>query len=434
MAPKPHLNVLIIGAGLGGLAAAIAITKAGHTVTILEQAPQLGEVGAGIQVPPNSSRILLKWGLGPEMSKVSVLPQAFRLRRYQDGKLLSEQSLIPLTDEVYGAPYWHVHRADFHQAMVNKARDLGVKILLDSCVSKVDFETPAVHLTNSTVMTADLIIGADGLKSKCREELLGRADPPHLTGDLAYRILIKAEEMAKHPELSELAEKPAINFWMGPDAHAVCYLLKGGGLYNIVLLCPDNLPATVNVAAADPQEVKDFFKTWDPKLQKMLSMVHQTTKWRLQNSREMAAWSHPSGKFTLMGDACHATLPYLAQGAAMAVEDGAVLGGLLSKIERKEQVADVLKIFEDMRKSRTTKLVLAGTHQRNVFHLHDGKEQEERDRVLLADQVFDGFPNKWRDANFRDFMFTYDAFEEVEKAWEKYSGGKQNEAERSSRL
>lgn len=163
--------------------------------------------------------------------------------------------------------------------------------------------------------------------------------------------------MVKHENPRELVNNPAINYWMGLNAHAVCYLLKGGGLYNIVLACPDNLPELVNTQAADIQEMRDFFAKWDPRLKTLLSIVQETSKWRLQNSEEMKKWSHPSGKFALLGDACHATLPYLAQGAAMAVEDGAVLGTLMEKLGDKAQLKDVLVIYEKLRKERTTHVV-----------------------------------------------------------------------------
>lgn len=368
------------------------------------------------------------------MEKVAVLPRAVVLRRYSDGKVLSTQPLLPFTQEVYGAPYWyvhnpypranptdsrnrHVHRADFHHAMVQKARDLGVQIQINSCVVKVDFYAPCVHLKDGRLITADLVVGADGLKSFCREEMMGRPDPPHLTGDLAYRILIKTSDMRKHEELAELVKTPAINLWMGPYGHAVCYLLQGGGLYNIVLLCPDTLPEFVNIATEDAQEVRDFFKNWDPRLSKLLNMVHEVSKWRLQNSTEMDTWLHPAGKFVLLGDACHATLPYLAQGAAMAVEDGAVLGGLLGKLEDRSQLKPLLATYESLRKKRTTRIVQESTHQRDVFHLPDGKEQEDRDGIMLADERKPSFPNKWRDLEIQKFLFEYDAFAEVEAAW-----------------
>jgi salicylate hydroxylase len=186
-----------------------------------------------------------------------------------------------------------------------------VQILLGSRVTGIDFETPAIKLANGTVFKADLVIGADGLKSTCREALLGRKDPPRLTGDLAYRIIVPASKMREKECLRELVDSPAINYWLGPDSHAVGYLLKGGDLYNVVLACPDNLPEMENTAKADLREMRDFFSTWDPKLKALLELVQETSKWRLMNSEEMARWGHEAGKFVLLGDACHATLPYL---------------------------------------------------------------------------------------------------------------------------
>ena len=246
-----------------------------------------------------------------KIESVSVRPSDFILRSYRDGAILSKQNVLPLAEEQYGAPYLHIHRADFHKILVAEAERLGVEMRLGSTVTKIDFEKPSVHLKDKPEFHADIILGADGLKSICREELLGHSDPPHLTGDLAYRIIVKAEDMKKHPDLVDLVKKPAINMWLGPQSHAVCYLLKGGGLYNIVLICPDNLPELVNTAKADVQEMRDFFEGWDPKLKTLLGLVQETSKWRLQNSEEMVSWRHPGGKFALLGDACHATLPYL---------------------------------------------------------------------------------------------------------------------------
>ncbi|KAF8245522.1 FAD/NAD(P)-binding domain-containing protein [Wilcoxina mikolae CBS 423.85] len=412
MASAVSLDIIIVGAGLGGLSAAIAARLAGHSVRLVEQAHHLGEVGAGIQVPPNASRILGRWGLADAFNQVSVSPHALRLRSYSDGKILSEQPFIPMVQDTYGAPYCNVHRADYHNLLVDKCRSLDVTVLLDSHVHTADLSAPSITLLNGTTLTSDLIIGADGLKSKLRALLLNRPSPPYLTGDLAYRILISASLMREDPDLAELATTPMFNIWMGPRAHAVCYLLKGAQVYNIVLCCPDNLPEDVNIAPAAPGELESFFASWDPRLQKLLALSHDVSKWRLQNSRQLETWVHDSGKFTLLGDSCHATLPYLAQGAAMAIEDGAVLGGLLGKLQRKEQLGDILKIYESLRKARTERVVEGSTHQQDVFHLEDGEKQRERDEVLLKDEVKPGFPNKWRDDEFRDWLFGYDAFEE----------------------
>lgn len=392
------------------------------------------QVGAGIQIPPNSTRILARWGLLPAIEKVSVRPNSFILRSYKDGKVLSTQPLIPYCEQRYSHPYLHIHRADYHAVLVEEAKRLGVAIQLDSCVTSIDFDRPAVYIKNrgdgdddNDPFLADLIIGADGLKSICREALLGRPDPPHLTGDLAYRITVSADKMKAHPLLADLVAVPNINYWMGPDAHVVCYLLKGGNLYNIVVACPDNLPELVNQQKADLKEMNDLFATWDPQLRALLALTTDTSKWRLQNSREMASWSHPSGRFTLLGDACHATLPYLAQGAAQAVEDGAVLGHLFEKIEHAYQVPDLLAIYETVRKPRTTRVVQGSSHLgQKIFHLHDGPRQLERDRQLLEyqDEPFEGYQNRWRDPVFQPFLFGYDARQVVEDAWAVYKLGK----------
>ncbi|KAI1628978.1 salicylate hydroxylase [Exophiala viscosa] len=425
---KLQLHVGIIGAGLGGLAAAIGIARAGHKVTILEQAPQLGEVGAGIQIPPNSTRILARWDILPAIEKVSVRPNNVIMRSYRDGKVLSSQPLIPICEDVYGYPYLHIHRADYHKIMVEEARKLGVDIQLDSFVTGIDFERPAVHVKNrKDPFLCDLIIGADGLKSVCREALLGHPDPPHLTGDLAYRITVPAEDMKKHPLLADLVAVPNINFWLGPSSHVVCYLLKGGNLYNIVIACPDNLPKFVNQQKADLEEMHAIFKEWDPKLRALLELCHDTSKWRLQNSREMMSWSHPSGRFTLLGDACHATLPYLAQGAAQAVEDAAVLAHLFEKVEHAHQVPDLLTIYETIRKPRATAVVAGSSYAgQKIYHLHDGPRQKERDRQMLAfqDKPFEGYQNRWRDPVFQKFLFSYDAQKVVDDAWKVYQEGR----------
>ena len=189
------------------------------------------QIGAGIQIPPNSALILKHYGLLEKIESVSVRPSDFIIRSYRDGTILNKLNMVPYAEKRYGVPYLHIHRADYHKILVAEADRLGVKMQLGSVVKGIDFDRAIVHIRDKPDFQADLILGA-GLKSICRESLLGHPDPPHLTGDLAYRIVIKADDMKKHPDLRDLAEKPAINYWMGPHGHVVCYLLKGGGLYN----------------------------------------------------------------------------------------------------------------------------------------------------------------------------------------------------------
>lgn len=420
---KPQLHVAIIGAGLGGVAAAIATAHAGHRCTILEQAPALGEVGAGIQIPPNSSRLLRRWGILDKIEDVAVVPHEFVLRSYRDGRVLSTQNMIPFAVDKYKNPYLHVHRADYHRVLREEAERLGVEIILNAHVSAIDFERPSVSFDNRPDFTADIIIGADGLKSISREALLGRPNPPYLTGDLAYRILIKVSDMREHPLLKELVQKPEINYWLGPDCHVVTYMLQCGEIYNIVLITPDNLPEDVQVAKADPEEMREIFKDWDPKLRATLDLVQDTAKWRLRDSREMECWSHPSGKFVLLGDAAHATLPYLAQGAAQAIEDGAVIGALLGQITEKSQIPAALTMYESIRKSRTSRVVRESKALQKVFHAPDGPVQDKRDHQLTDMEPFEGFPNRWADPVFQEWLFGYDAYAEADAAWTKFTQG-----------
>lgn len=227
--------------------------------------------------------------------------------------------------------------------------------------------------------------------------------------------------MKKDPLLRELTEVPYINYWIGPDSHAVCYLLRGTNLYNIVLLCPDTLPPNTTIAPATREELTQLFSTWDPRIQRLISLVSSTQKWRLQNSVEMPHWTHASGKFCLLGDACHATLPYLAQGAAMAVEDGAVLGGLLAGVCKADaangSLGVLLREYERLRKSRTTRVVQGSSALRGVFHMRDGEEQRERDRKLLGPP--EGSPMPWRNPDVQKWLFGYDAEKVVRDAWRR---------------
>ncbi|GAO47224.1 hypothetical protein G7K_1434-t1 [Saitoella complicata NRRL Y-17804] len=423
------LSTIIVGAGLGGLAAAISILENGHKVTILEQAPAIGEIGAGIQVPPNASRLLQHWGLDERMNAVSTLPQTCTMRRFADGSVLNVAPLYPSFVERFGAPYYHVHRADYHKLLLDACVELGAELVTGAFVTKVDFENGKCYTAArlDEPYEADLIIGADGVNSKTRECLLG-PDPPTPTGDLAYRLIVPADKMKDIPELAEFVNAPAINFWLGPDCHVVGYLLRGGGLYNIVLLCPDTLSdPNAKTEKGDAAEMLSLFEQWDPKLTRMLKLDTSPTvvKWKLMNREEAPKWVHEGGRFALLGDAIHPTLPYLASGAAIAVEDGVALGELLGRVRSVEELPTALAIYERLRKPRTTRVVQGSTNQRTLFHMHDGAEQVKRDEKMKAMEAgvggslnpFEGDPNRWRDGVWGEWLYGYDVLKAVEEAW-----------------
>jgi len=278
------------------------------------------------------------------------------------------------------------------------------------------------------------VVGADGINSKCREILLGKEDPPILTGDLAYRLLLKTEEMMKDPDLRGFVEDPQVNYWMGPDAHAVNYVLRGGKLFNMVLLVPDDMPAGASTLAGNVEEMRALYKDWDPRIPKLLNLCESVYKWRLCIRPGLEpSWSHPSGAFTTLGDAVHATLPYLASGAGMSLEDGHVLGLCLSRLTSKDpaEKKKALAIYEECRRSRTERVVQRGNLQQHLYHVHDGPEQRERDELLRAFgerenggvspipvELEDGKdPLPWRWGGVGKWLLTYDCEKDVEAHW-----------------
>ncbi|PMD23854.1 putative monooxygenase [Hyaloscypha hepaticicola] len=412
------LNVIVVGAGLGGLGAAIAILLAGHNVLVLESASEISEVGAGIQILPNSSRVLQSWGMRAALAVHATRPKQVNILGWK-GNLISSMNFQDSASRYPGTFYWDFHRASLHKCLLDRAVELGATVRCNSRVVDVRIcgtgKEARVVMESGREIEADLVVGADGINSKLREVMLGREDPPIPTGDLAYRLLLYTSEMMKDPELASLVTDPQVNYWLGPDMHAVNYVLKGGKLFNMVLLVPDDMPAGASTLEGNVEEMRALYKDWDPRIPKLLSMCESVCKWRLCIRPGMDTWSHPSGAFTLLGDAVHATLPYLASGAGMSLEDAAVLGECLSRITSKasaeKQIA--LQIYENCRKGRTEMVVQRGNLQQYLYHLHDGPEQEERDRRMRMVPTPPGEALAWRDPELAPKLLGYDYLKDV---------------------
>ncbi|KAG7660341.1 uncharacterized protein J8A68_006151 [[Candida] subhashii] len=419
-----ELTFIIVGAGLGGVSAAIGLKLAGHKVLLLEAAKELGEVGAGIQIPPPSIKVLNAFGVLKEVEDVSIFPNDILVRRWNTGDLISQQNLVPYTLDKYNGHYLHIHRADYHAALVKRAYEVGVEVHLSARVVSVDFDNSTCVTDSGKTFSGDVIVGYDGVKSQLRSLILGKEDLAYNTGDLAYRALVDVEEMKPYPELESLWKRPDITFWWGPSMHIVLYFLQGGKTCNVVVLGPDTLPEDVMIAEASKEELLDIVKDWDPTLSTLFKLIHTTAKWRLQNSRELATWTHATGNCIILGDASHATLPYLASGASQAIEDATVLAGLFARIEDKSQIHELLELTESMRKWRTTQVVQGSTNCQNIYHMVDGEGQVARDAKMAMDPPVHGCPNRFADPVFQDFLWGYDAFEEVERGWKEYKEGK----------
>lgn len=255
--------MVIVGAGLSGIAAAISIALSGHAVEVIEQAKELGEVGAGLQITPNASRLLQYWKLPDSLWEAAAEPTKVTVHRYSGQVLAHDSSFDKSIRARYDAPFVDLHRVDLQQALYARAQDLGVVFHLGERIERVDFDTTTVHSVAGKRYTGDLIVAADGLWSQCREAFVGKKDEPLPTGDLAYRIVLTADEISD-PDLKALVQNPEVHFWIGPGAHAVGYSLRGGRMYNIVLLVPDNLPPGVSRQAGSVEEMRKLFVGWDP--------------------------------------------------------------------------------------------------------------------------------------------------------------------------
>ncbi|KAL0066144.1 hypothetical protein AAF712_006768 [Marasmius tenuissimus] len=376
------LNVLIVGCGMGGLAAAYCMGQAGHEVTVLESSSSLGEIGAGIQVCPNLARLLVRWGLQSALKKIADpdRPSAFTYVHYKTGEQVGMATLGDKMDRDHGAPWHVVHRGDLHDMLLAIAEPF-MNLKLRAKVQHVDASVPSVTLESGEVFKADLIIGADGIHSVVRGSVIGDKDIPLSVplGDVAFRTLIPAKSMLQDPELRDLIENPRLTCWMGPLRHAIGYTVRGRNEYNMVLVKPDDGSTYSWTARGDIEEVREGFAGWEPRFQKLISLMPSVLKSKLLICAPLKTWTHEAGRVTLLGDSCHPMLPYRAQGAAMAIEDAAVLGNLFSRITDKSQIPELLQAYQRIRFDRATSQQTGALDNRTLYHMLDGPEQEARD-------------------------------------------------------
>lgn len=219
-----RIHVIIVGCGLGGLSAAYCLAKAGHEVTIFEAATTIGEVGAGIQVSPNASRLLIRWGLGESLERLGVRPEGIQFLRYSTGERVGYTKWGDDMDQLYGAPYYHLHRADLHKMLYDITIPLpNVTLRTSSRVIHVDTQEPFVRLENGDVIRGHVIVGADGVKSLVQTAVLGAKIEARATGDAAYRAIVPTSIMNSDTELKPLVDNPMMTAWMAPGRHMMGY-------------------------------------------------------------------------------------------------------------------------------------------------------------------------------------------------------------------
>lgn len=354
------MHILISGGGIGGLTAALAFQKNGHRVTVLEQSPQLDEVGAGLQISPNGMRVFDALGVSARVAKDAFRPRAQELRFGRGGARILT---IPLRDASlarWGGEYLHVHRADLVEALRGALLDRqgDALTLAQRVVSYTQDElTVTAHLDGGGEVTGDLLVGADGIHSAIREQMIG-PDSPRYTGHVAWRAVVPVSELGDH------APPESACVWVGARRHAVTYRLRRGSLANLVAVveCKERLIESWSATGARDQALKDFRK-WSPVIRSILSKATVLNRWALYDRLPLSKWS--DGRVVMLGDACHPMLPFLAQGAVMAIEDAYVLAGLVSA---KGALGEALTRYEDMRKPRTSRVQAGARSNADLFH------------------------------------------------------------------
>ncbi len=364
MTRKQLEQVVVSGGGIGGLAAALACTRRGVSVQLIERAAQLSEVGAGIQIGPNVTRILQAWGLGDALAQVAAFPKRLQARDAGSGQVLGSLRLGERAQALYGAPYATIHRADLQAMLHTAVQAAGVDVRLGQTVQgwHETAEGLQVNTVDGPSVQVDALIGADGVWSAFRQQLLGDA-PARFTGHLAYRALVAQADLPTHLRSDE------VTVWMGPRLHVVHYPVRGGQWLNLIAIVHGDKPAQADAwdATGHAQALMQAMGTVGADLHERLASVPAWRQWALHDRAPMTgAHEMAQGRVALLGDAAHPMRPYLAQGAGMAIEDAQVLGQCLSADAG--SVAKRLQAYAEQRWARNARVQARAMRNGRIFH------------------------------------------------------------------
>jgi salicylate hydroxylase len=359
MANTPR--ILIAGAGIGGLTAALALLKQGFDVEVYEQAGELKEVGAGLQLSANATRVLHLLGVGEAVRSVACEPAGKEIKLWNTGQTWKLFDLGAESVKRYGAPYFMLYRPDLHNVLVEAVRrEKPSAIHLNSkCIGVTQRNGQVeLELQNGSTAVGDALIGADGVHSKVREELFG-ADKARFTGIIAWRGVVPMERLP-----ARLRRLVGLN-WIGPGSHVINYPLRRGELFNFAGYVEGSHWQVESWSERGSlEECAADFQGWHDDIQTVIGHLEQPYKWAVMTREPMAQWT--VGHISLLGDACHPTVPFLAQGAAMAIEDAFVLARCFEKYA--PDVGAALRQYERARIERTTKIVQGSSEMTKRFH------------------------------------------------------------------
>lgn len=382
-----HRRVLIVGGGIGGVAAALACSRSGAEVELFERSREFAEAGAGIQLGPNVVRVLHAWGLEASLSQIAAYPDRLQIRSAVTGAELGELRLGLATVARYGWPYATVHRADLHAQLLAalKVQDR-VRLTLDAAVDRFVQQPDAVtlHTIHGRQAQGDLLIGADGLWSQVRKQLFNDGSP-HATGHLAYRAMVPQLSLPSGLRSSQ------VTAWLGPKMHLIQYPVRGGEWLNVVAIVHGRVHGDIAYwdHSANPGRLRRAMAATCSPLQDLLRAIEHWRLWALSIRPPMRSErEHALGRVALLGDAAHPMVPYLAQGAGMAIEDAYELGRCLAQDE--SDVPTLLKRYAALRWQRNARVQARANRNGRIFHA-TGPMRVARDLAmkLLGERLLD---------------------------------------------
>lgn len=387
-------KIIIAGGGIGGVAAALSLLQRGYDVEVYEQAAELDEVGAGVQISPNGARALDALGVFETLKAASCAPRRKEFRLWNTGRAWPMFDLGPMAIEKYGYPYLTVYRPDLLGTLVDAVRAIKPDAIhLGAAVEDVTVRDDgvAIKLADGRTVEGDVLVGADGVKSNVRRRLFGD-DEAVFTGMIAWRAVIPMELLPER--LRDMVGWT----WIGPGGHLVNYPLRGGKLMNMIgTIERDDWQVESWYMEGSTEECAKDFAGWHEDVQTLIRTAPKVMKWAFMERQPRQTWS--VGRATLLGDACHATLPFLAQGAVMSIEDGVILGRCLDKYS---DPVEALKAYEQARVERTTRMVRGAKDNTARFHESALATEEGAIKYMETEWSRDPITDRY------DWLYRYD--------------------------